>query len=233
MITIRIFLDAETLPPEFSEEQMTEFTKNLSPPANFKDPVKIEKWLADNSVTKYRDLAKKSSSATVATLAYVFNNDEDIIGIFSEERDEKALLEAFYEDVMDQIPYDDAEDLCANYRLVFIGYNLRKFDLDLLWKRAVYFGLYDLAKLIPRERFSKNVIDIMEIFQGPNIHDYVSQDTVCKYFGLQGKPDDIDGSQVFDYWHNVENGKEKVMEYNKDDVDKVRQLYNIMVSMER
>ena len=233
MITIRIFLDAETLPPEFTEEQMEAFTANLSAPANYKDEAKIKKWLEDNSETKYRDLAKKSSTATVATLAYVFNKDEDIIGIFSEERDEKALLEAFYQDIIDQIPVDDSEDFGVNYRLVFIGYNLRKFDLDLLWKRAIFFGLYDLAKLIPRERFSKNVIDIMEIFQGPNIHDYVSQDTVCKYFGLQGKPDDIDGSQVFDYWHNVENGKEKVMEYNKDDVDKVRQLFDIMVAMER
>ena len=74
---------------------------------------------------------------------------------------------------------------------------------------------------------SMDIIDLKEIFNGPNIHEFTSQDYVCKYFGIKGKPDDIDGSQVYDYWHKGEQAK--VAEYNMDDVEKVIQLYDIMV----
>ena len=46
---------------------------------------------------------------------------------------------------------------------------------------------------------------------------------MCKALGIPGKPDDIDGSKVWDF---VERGDyERVMQYNILDVDESRQVY--------
>lgn len=228
MLPIKIFLDAETLPPAMTDEQLEDFKSKLKCPKTLKDPVKIEKWYEDNRDKKYRDLAKTSSTAHIATLAYAFN-DKEIDCVYDEDRNEKLLLETFYNDIRNEIDSQLGEGSVdeANYTIKWIGYNLRKFDLDLIWKRSKYHGLNELASLIPRDRFSKDVIDIMEIFQGPNFHDYVSQDTVCKYFNIEGKPGDIDGSKVYDFW--MDGKYDEVALYNMDDVKKVRALYKVMV----
>ncbi len=50
-----------------------------------------------------------------------------------------------------------------------------------------------------------------------------SQDSICNALGIDGKPDDIDGSKVWDF---VRDGKVKrVEEYNIDDVEKNREIY--------
>ena len=52
----------------------------------------------------------------------------------------------------------------------------------------------------------------------------MSQDNLCKALGIKGKPDDIDGSKVWDFY---KAGKiDEIEDYNRDDVDKVRQIYN-------
>jgi hypothetical protein len=229
MLTLKIYLDAETLPPEMNEQQLEDFKANIKAPANYKDEAKIEKWLEDNLEKKYRDLAKTSSTAHVATLAYGLNN-KAIECAYTEDRNEKLILETFYSDIVAAIEYElDGEGGYddSNHEILWVGYNCRKFDLDLLWKRAKVHGLNNLADLIPRSRFDKSVIDLMEVFQGPNTMDFVSQDKVCKYFGIEGKPDGIDGSKVYDFWMAGEY--ERIAEYNIDDVEKVKQLYQIMV----
>lgn len=224
MITIYIYLDAETLPPNYNDEQLSEFKKNLSAPGTYKDPAKIEKWKEDNWEQKFRDLAKKSNTANVATLAYGFD-DEEIGCAYSEDRDEISVLKAFYEDLRDYIDEKlvDASVDEVNYNIKWVGYNIRKFDMDLLWKRAIYYGFYELSKIIPRDRFSKDIIDIMEIWQGSNTMDMIKQDYVCKYLGIEGKPDDIDGSKVYDFW--MDGKYDKIAEYNIDDVKKVKEMY--------
>lgn len=104
----------------------------------------------------------------------------------------------------------------------FIGQYLAGFDLKFIYHRAVILGI-------------KPPFDLP--FNGRHGHDFyctqiawagfkgrMSQDNMCKALGIEGKPDDIDGSQVWDY---VKRGDVKrVEEYNRDDVNKVRQLYN-------
>ena len=85
--------------------------------------------------------------------------------------------------------------------------------MDLLWKRSLNHGLYELCKLIPRERYTKNIVDIMEIWNPFDFNKYISQDEVCKFLGVEGKPEDIDGSMIYDLWHQKE--------FDKKNVDKI------------
>lgn len=227
MVELYVYLDLETLPPEMNDEELKKFNDNLSPPKTLKDPVKIENWYTENVEKKYRDLAKSSSTANVATLGYAFN-ENNAVCLYDEKRDEKSLLEAFYEDIINEInnQHVDGDINSLNYTIKFVGFNCRKFDLDLLWKRAKFHGLHDLAKLIPRDKWDKNVIDIMEVFLGSNYHEYISQNAVCEYFKIEQKPNGIDGSKVYDYW--MAGRYEEISQYNIYDVETVRKLFKIL-----
>jgi hypothetical protein len=228
MSELLVFLDLETLPPEMTDEELLFFKENLEYDKRLRDPEKIAAWKEDNWEDKYRSLAKKSSTATIATFGFAFN-EEEAECIYCPERNEKEVLNAFYEDLTSYLNSSLDEDVTyeeTNYNIKWCGFNNRTYDMDLLWKRCVYYGLYDLAKMIPRDRFSKNVIDMKEVFQGPNVQEYRSQDFVCKYFGIEGKPEGVNGSNVYEYWMRGEY--QEIAEYNKDDVNKVRLLYKKM-----
>lgn len=228
MITIKVYLDLETLPPLMTDTELADFKSNLKAPGTMKKEEKIKEWLDENWEKKYRDMAKKSHSATIATFAFAFN-DRNISCLYDPDRDEKSVLEAFYDELVTSIDNQLGEGNVdeSNYSIKWIGYNNRTFDMDILWKRAKYHKIDKLAKLIPRDKWSKDIIDLKEVFNGPNSHEMISQDYVCKYFGIKGKPDDIDGSQVYDFWMRGEH--QKVADYNVDDVGKVIELYDIMV----
>ena len=66
----------------------------------------------------------------------------------------------------------------------------------------------------------------MEIWSPFDFNKYISQDEVCKFLGVEGKPDDIDGSMIYDLWQQKEF--DKIADYNIDDVEKVRKLYKII-----
>jgi len=52
----------------------------------------------------------------------------------------------------------------------------------------------------------------------------ISQDSLCAALGIEGKPDDIDGSKVWDFY---KAGKiEQIAQYNANDVLTVRKIYN-------
>ena len=156
-------------------------------------------------------------------------DEEDPVVFLSEKRDEKKIIVDFYDYLFEELNRGISEDLeidiNENY-LTWIGFNNKKFDMDLLWKRSLHHGLYELCKLIPRERYTKNIIDIMEIWSPFDFNKYISQDEVCKFLGVEGKPEDIDGSMIYDLWQQKEF--DKIADYNIDDVEKVRKLYKII-----
>ena len=57
---------------------------------------------------------------------------------------------------------------------------------------------------------------------GPNGR--IKQDTLCKTLGIEGKPGDIDGSKVWDFIKAGDGAR--VVEYNIDDVEKCRRVYD-------
>ena len=52
----------------------------------------------------------------------------------------------------------------------------------------------------------------------------MSQNNLCKALGIEGKPGDIDGSKVWDFY---KAGKiDRIEEYNRHDVETVEKIYN-------
>jgi hypothetical protein len=225
MLVKKVYIDLETLPPELD---MDEFKANLKPPANIKKQETKDKWLEDNWLEQYKRLAVNTDKANICSLGMAVE-DNDVCLFLSSTRNEKQILKDFYEDLILELHKDIEEDFEVEINqnfIIWVGFNNKKFDLDLLWKRAMFHGLYDLCKLIPRERYSKQIFDIMEIWNPFEYNKMVSQDNICKFFGIEGKPDDIDGSQIYDTWQRGEY--ERIGDYNIDDVEKVRKLYKII-----
>lgn len=55
----------------------------------------------------------------------------------------------------------------------------------------------------------------------------IKQDHLCKALGIEGKPDDIDGSKVFDVARAGDF--KRIQEYNIDDVEKLTKIFNRLI----
>ncbi|MEY8204473.1 MAG: hypothetical protein RPR40_05285 [Bermanella sp.] len=104
----------------------------------------------------------------------------------------------------------------------FIGQYLAGFDLKFIFHRSVILGVKPLFDLPFNGRHKSDYFCTQAAWAGYGGR--MSQDNMCKALGIEGKPGDIDGSQVWDF---VRAGDvARVEEYNRDDVDKVRKIFN-------
>jgi hypothetical protein len=135
---------------------------------------------------------------------------------------ERDLLHAFQASLL--------ERRCDMGRLAWVGHNIRAFDLPWLWRKALQHRLYTLAGVIPRQRFDKRIHDTMEMWAA-DFRDRVSIDAIATFLGLQGKPEGIDGSQVYDYW--LAGDLDSIRDYCRQDVELAHSVYSIITAAER
>lgn len=238
MINIDVYFDLETVPPELNDKELSDFKSNLSPPGNIKKEETRLRWIEENWEEKYRKMSLDTSLARIITFGYNFNKKEDgtevLVSDGLKDSDQQDIIEAFYNELKKEalnisksegieLTEDDLEDdaFMSYLNITWIGMNVKKFDLDLIWKRCIRYKMKSLAKLIPRERFSRNVIDLQDIFLGGQ-QGYISQKAICDAIGIEGKPGEIDGSQVYDYY--LAGKINEIAEYNKYDVDKIIEI---------
>lgn len=106
---------------------------------------------------------------------------------------------------------------------MFVGHNISNFDLKFLYHRCVVLGIKPSVKLPFAGRHDRDYFDNMIAWTG-HISKFISQDNLARALGLPGKPDDIDGSKVWEY---VKAGQEeKVAAYCNDDVSQLYRIYN-------
>lgn len=225
MLIKKVYIDLESLPPEIDLE---EFKSTLEIPKTIKKEETKAKWIEENWEEKYKRLALNTDKANICSIG-VGVEEGDVCVFLSTERDEHKILSDFYDFLVSELKngFDTELEIEINQSLItWVGFNNKKFDMELLWKRAMFHGLYDLAKLIPREKYTKNIYDIMEVWYPFEYNKYISQDKMCSFFNIEGKPDDIDGSMIYDVWHAGEF--DRIVEYNADDVEKVKKLYKII-----
>lgn len=103
-----------------------------------------------------------------------------------------------------------------------IGHNICNFDLKFLYQRCVVLGIKPSFDIPFAGSHGRDYWDNMVAWTGYR-KDYISQDALARALGLPGKPDNIDGSKVWDY---VRDGKEhEVAAYCEDDVSQVWGIY--------
>lgn len=164
---------------------------------------------------KWRKTALDGAAGELISISWAVG-DGEIKNIFRNLGDsEKDILDAFF------IQLDDQLNQRPPY---FIGQYIGGFDLKFLFHRAIILGVKPPFDLPFDGYHGRDYFCTQAAWAGRGGR--MSQDNLCKALNIKGKPDDIDGSKVWDF---VKAGNvERVAEYNDDDVSKVRQIYKRM-----
>ena len=213
----QITIDIETIPGPVmpSIEELME-----KAPASYKKPESIRAWAAENQMEQYRKQALDSMQGEILAVGFAHNDDEPTCLIrTSQDINEKTLL-ALVEERLVQI--------VRTYKgvtPVWVGHNVKCFDLPWMWRKCLKYGLYDLARAIPKGRYTKDIEDTMEMW-AIDYKDHVSLSKIAGFFGLDGKTDGLDGSKVYDAY--IAGEHDRIAEYCKGDVALTREIHRII-----
>jgi hypothetical protein len=223
---INCFIDIETIPTQPEAETKAEIAKTIEAPATMKKADTIADWhngagkyagVKDAAIEEaYRKTALDGAKGEIISICFADEKDGPSLGFRELHHSEADLLGDVFESIC---------DACAgkghNSEPYFIGHNVG-WDLKFIWHRAVILGVKPPFKLPFGGRHKSDFYDNMQAWAG--FGQRISQDNLAKALGIAGKPDDIDGSKVWDF---VKAGNVKrVAEYNKYDVDTVIEIYN-------
>lgn len=117
-------------------------------------------------------------------------------------------------------------DLEYGRRPVLVGHNHTGFDLRFIYQRAIINGVAPPIWWPHNARPWDSEIVFDTMVQWAGIGGRIKLDALCKALGIEGKPDDIDGSKVWDFVKSGEH--QKVCDYCADDVIKTREVYRRM-----
>jgi predicted PolB exonuclease-like 3'-5' exonuclease len=234
-----VYLDIETIPCQTNyDEYLEDALKNFKPPTSLtktqacadlgitgdkakytsKDDA-IRMWVEEFGKEKAPEVADENWRKTsfdggygeIISIAWAVNNEPVLCKYRQLNESEKDMIVYF-------LTLAAKIDTCY-----FIGHHIT-FDLKFLFHRCVVLGINpaDYGVKFPfYGRHNQDYFDTMTAWCG--YKDRISQDNLCKILGIEGKPDDIDGSNV---WDHVNAGNiRRVAEYNIDDVEKVRKIY--------
>ncbi|MDL2315465.1 ribonuclease H-like domain-containing protein [Desulfovibrio sp. OttesenSCG-928-A18] len=207
-----IWLDIETVPSPNKPDPSA-----IATPANYKDPKKIEEYQLAKVDDTWREEALNSARGRVLCIGWAVGNSPAVCrGIW--DNTEAQLLECF-NDVVQHTISDRKSD-----GITWGGFNLREFDLNWIWHRAVKHDLAALLDFIPRERFAKNVLDVRERWTGGNPYGKGKLKDIARFLGIPTM--DMDGSDVLDLY--VAGEFDKIASYCKADVEMTRAIAHRM-----
>ena len=201
-----LFLDIETIPagnPESIE---------VKAPSNYKDEKKIAAYIESHRNEEFRKRALKGITGEIVSIAWAIGDGEiESVTRGLEACSEDDLLRWFFNDLERQDP--------THYR--WIGHNSIDFDLRYL-KQRCWINNIKPAVMIPADaKHGDFSFDVMREFAGWK--GFVSQDALYEALGGPPIDNDIDGSMVYDLW--LAGEYEKIAEYNRVDVQKLRYNY--------
>jgi 3'-5' exonuclease len=222
---MNLFIDIETIPQQPEAEEKAEIANNIQAPAQMSKAETIAAWHAGEGSyagvkdalieETYRKTSFDGARGEIISIAFAVDDDPVLCvhrGIYSAETE---MLEAAKDAIL--------TTLCGRAPW-FIGHNIGGFDLKFLFQRFVINRVDPQIDFKHWGRHGSQYYDTMQAWAGYG--NRISQDNLCKALGIEGKPDDIDGSKVWDFY---KAGKiEEIAKYNADDVEKVRKIYNRM-----
>lgn len=218
---MNIFLDIETIPSQLPGIR-EELAASISPPGNISKAETIATWESEKKPAlveeAYRKTALDGTLGQIICIGFAF--DRYGVGSFDDSKGNEAfVIRSFFEECAQAI------DLTSQRRPRFIGHNIVGFDLRYIWQRAVI-NRVPVPIWFPHKAkpWDDSVFDTMTEWAG--VGKFIGAQKLCRVLGIQGKPDDIDGSNVWDYYQAGDI--EKISEYCRGDVDRCREMYNIM-----
>ena len=209
-IPAEIYIDIETLPGAHKPSP-----EDIPPPGNYKDAAKIKAYQESKVDEQYRKQALNSMKGEMLIIGWAVDDEEPQALI----RDDGAATE---KDLLWRFNVATA----AYGPITWIGHNIKTFDLQWLWRKSIKYGWTALAHKIPRERYSKQVYDTMEVWAGPDYRDMTSLADIAAFLNLDCKHTGMTGADVYDAY--LAGDIDRICEYCKQDVRLTRQIYKII-----
>ncbi len=209
-----LFVDIETLPASMTDAERRALAAD-SVPANYKDPAKIEAWIAENAAKAHANTALDSMRGRVLMVAWAIG-DGPVRSVYLDDPDDcRPVLDALASVVAGPEP------------VLWIGHNIAGFDLPYL-RRAALRLRHPVAREIPFNRYSDRMRDTMLMWGGTDPRpSYVGLDAIARFLGVGTKAGGMDGSQVYPAW--LAGRHDEIRAYGEGDVSLVRDVYRVIV----
>lgn len=200
MVT-KVFLDAETLPPDESDKVSGSES-------------------GSRTEEEFRQLALNPQFGRILCLGLIIERDGEVVtrGVLGRDRstgrfhlDEARILRAFWKLVSD---FDDRRDL-------LIGFNLLDFDLHFIFTRSVIKRVRPSINVCFARYRSRPVYDVMWEFC--HWRHRISLDALAKILGLQSSKNGISGASVYDFF--LAGRHEEIADYCLKDVELTRAIF--------
>ena len=224
-----LYIDLETTPCLLPGVRQ-EYIDNVKAPGQYNKPESIEKWKKDNAESagdaEWRKTSFDGTWGEICVIGWAIDGG-DIQSVSCDpnhsEMTEADMLRLFFGQLRGQLLRTDG----GLNKPTWCAHNGTNFDFRFLWQRCVINGVTPCVPIPADAKPWGDVIDTLYLWKGVNKAGG-SLDAICKAFGIPGKGD-MDGSKV---WDAVKDGQiDKVAEYCRDDVDKLRQIHKRMIAI--
>jgi 3'-5' exonuclease len=211
----RIYIDIETFAgPDKPEPE------SIPAPANYKDPAKIAAYQSEKVDEVWRKQALDSMAGQIICIGYaIAHGPVRTITVGQDAKNERHAMELLGA---------DASCIRTLDTLEWVGHNFQGFDGVWLRRKAIKYGLVDLARSINLDRYRGNVRDTMLMWSPHDARDRVSLGNIAEYLCLGEK--NGNGADVHDLW--LAGRKREIAEYCRQDVELTRAVYKHLAKFE-
>lgn len=220
---MNVFIDIETIPEQPEAEAKALIAETIEAPNTMKKADTIKDWHEGNGKYEgvkeaaiedaYRKTSFDGAKGEICSIAWQVEGGYIKSETNSGEDGEAGMLQEFFHDLREN---------CGGRPPFFIGQYVAGFDLKFLFHRSIINKINPGFKIPFDGRHTKDFYCTQMAWAG--FGGRMSQDNLCKALGIEGKPDDIDGSKVWDFY---KAGKiDRIEEYNRHDVETVIEIYN-------
>lgn len=216
---MNVYLDIETIPQQPEDEAKQEIAQTIEAPKTMSKAETIADWhngtgkyagAKEAEIEKtYRNTSFDGAKGEICSIAWKTEGFEvESSALDSEVGIIRLFIEKLCRQTKGRQPY-------------FIGQYVAGFDLKFIYQRCVVLGINPGIKIPFHGRHGKDFYCTQQAWSG--FGGRMSQEKLCKALGLQGKPSDITGANVWD--HYKAGDIKRIEEYNRQDVEIVEAIY--------
>ena len=149
------------------------------------------------------------SPLTGRVLAIGLQRDDRIVIVGEDGVGEAEILARFW-------------DLYKKYHINngrLVGFDCFRFDLPFLIRRSWWHGTPIPDSILKDGRYWSPVfLDLVKVWGCGAYNEYVSLDTLAKFFGVGGKPEGVDGGMFAGLWNGAPEDRQRAIEYLANDL---------------
>jgi len=191
---------------------------DVSAPANYKDPEKIQAYKDEKLNSAWGDQGLSSIKGEICCIGYQLNGGNPV----SITGEEQEIIRAFANVLKDNA-------VSGITQVYWIGHNIAKFDLPWILHRSWKYWQPFLTSLIPTNPYSEHIVDTMVLFAGPGNRDprnMCKLGDIAKFFGFEGKSEGFDGSMVHDAF--IRGEIKKIAKYCENDCEQTTLVSKVL-----